>query len=64
MVLTTFRSAWLMRAFRPRFLFLLADFLVRMWLLPALLWVTFLFAVTWNLFLAPLWVFNFGIFSS
>jgi len=57
-------SAGLARAFFPKCRFLLEDFFVRMWLLLALLCRIFFFAVTLNLFWIPLWVFNFGIFSS
>lgn len=64
MVLTVLRSARLTTAFRPSSRFRLDAFFVRMWLLKAFLWTIFFFAVTWNLFFAPLWVFNFGIFHS
>jgi len=64
MVLTALRSAAEVTDFWPRCLFRLEAFLVRMWLLLALLCRTFFLAVTVNLFRAPLWVFNFGIFPS
>jgi len=54
MALIVLRSARLTVAFRPRFLFRLDAFFVRMWLLLAFLWTAFLFDVTWNLFFAPL----------
>jgi hypothetical protein len=44
------RSAALATDFRPRCLLRLEAFLVRMWLLLALLCRTFFFAVTLNLF--------------
>jgi hypothetical protein len=64
MDLTALRSAAEPVDFWPRCRFRLEAFLVRMWLLLALLCRTFFLAVTLNLFWAPLWVFNFGIFSS
>ncbi len=64
MALTVLRSALLTTVLRPSFLLRLEDFLVRMWLLNALLWVIFLLAVTLNLLRAPRWDFSFGIFSS
>jgi len=64
MLLTALRSAALAMAFLPRCLFRLEAFLVRIWLLFALLCRIFFLAVTLNLFWAPLWVFSFGILSS
>ena len=64
MALTDFRSAGLVTAAFPRCLLRLEAFLVRIWLLLALLCRSFFFAVTLNLFWAPLWVFTFGILSS
>ena len=62
--MTALRSAGLTMAIFPSSLLRLEAFLVRMWLLFALLCRTFFPAVTLNLFFAPLWVFSFGIFSS
>jgi type II secretory pathway component PulF len=53
MALTVFRSARLTTARFPSFLLRLDDFLVRMWLLYALLWIIFFLAVTLNLLRAP-----------
>ena len=64
MVLRALRAAGLATVFLPKCRLRLEVFLVRMWLLFAWAWRNFFFAVTLNLFCAPLWVFNFGIFSS
>src|SRR5512136_2502894 len=63
-VLSTLRSALLAWDGWPRCRIRLEDFLVRMCFLFAWACRSFFFAVTLNLFWAPLWVFNFGIFSS
>ncbi len=64
MTFTALRSAWLTTPFLPSWRLRLLAFLVRMWLLLALLCRTFFFAVTLNRFRAARCVFNFGIFLS
>jgi len=59
---TLFTSALLTIVVPVRFLFCLVSFLVKIWLLYACFLLIFPDPVSLNLFLAPDFVFNFGIF--
>ena len=64
MAVMLFSSALLTIVFFPNLLFCLVDFFVKIWFLKALLRLILPLPVTLNLFLAPDFVFTFGILYS